>query len=76
MNHSFSMKMAHAMAERLANDAGNDDMSSRVKRAFQLSFERAPDGDELAAAIALVNEHGLRALCRALLNSSELIYVD
>ncbi len=48
----------------------------QVRRAFQLAFVREPATEEIAAAAALVESHGLRAFCRALLNSSELIYID
>jgi hypothetical protein len=47
-----------------------------VDRAFKLAFSRPPEDSELDAAAALVKQHGLRAFCRALLNASELIYVD
>ena len=47
-----------------------------VVRVFQLTFARHPTAQEVQAALTLANQHGLAALCRALLNSNELIYVD
>jgi hypothetical protein len=76
MNHSFTMKMAAALADRLKKEAGADHPSAHVAFAFQLTYGRPPDAEEQAAALELVEKHGLRAFCRALLNSSELIYVN
>jgi hypothetical protein len=76
MNHSFTTDMAASFAARLEREAGPDDMSRQIERAFAMAFGRAPDAAEQAAAEALVRQHGLKAFCRALLNSSELIYLD
>jgi Protein of unknown function (DUF1553)/Protein of unknown function (DUF1549) len=75
MNHRFTIDMAEALAERLANQTDNKDPAAQVRRAFDVAFLREPDDAELAAAAALVKEHGLPAFCRALLNANELIYV-
>jgi cytochrome c553 len=75
MNHSFTMDMAQAFAERLASEAGEGGPAAQVALAFELAFARHANSAEQAAATALVKEHGLRALCRAMLNSSELIYM-
>jgi hypothetical protein len=74
MNHHFTLAMAASMAERLPTEP--DDPAAQVNRAFNLAFGRSPTTSEHDASVALVGRHGLRALCRALLNSSELIYVD
>ncbi|HEX2476696.1 MAG TPA: DUF1549 and DUF1553 domain-containing protein [Lacipirellulaceae bacterium] len=76
MNHSFTMDMAEAFAERLSKEARGEDSAAQIKRAFEIAYGRKPEDAELAAATALVNAHGLRAFCRALLNSSELIYIE
>jgi len=76
MNHSFTLGMATSFAERLKKEAGVDNSSAQIERAFQLGFGRAPDADEGQAASKLLEQHGLRAFCRALLNSSELIYLN
>jgi hypothetical protein len=47
-----------------------------VDRAFALAFQRPPGESERQAAVALVNEQGLFALCRALLNANEFAYLD
>jgi hypothetical protein len=76
MNHGFTMAMAEALAKRLssATDASNYD--GQIKLGFKLVFGRDPTRAEQAAAAALVGKHGMRAFCRGLLNSSELIYVN
>jgi hypothetical protein len=76
MNHSFTMQMAAAFADRLTKEAGLDRLQGQIERAFQLALGRPPDGEEFAAARNLAEQHGLRAFCRALLNSSEMIYID
>ena len=47
-----------------------------VDRTFALAFQRAPTASERQAAVSLVNEQGLFALCRALLNANEFAYLD
>lgn len=75
MNHSFTLDMAKFLSERLEQEAG-DARADQVRLAFQLSYGREATEQETAAAGKLIESHGLRAFCRALLNSSELIYVD
>jgi len=73
LNHSFTLDMAGAFAARLAEE---DTVESQVVRAFQIAYQRAPDDAERKASAAAVRVSGLRAFCRALLNSSELVYLD
>ena len=74
MNHRFSLDMVSLLTERLQRDATNS--SQQVRRAFELAFSRSPRDEELNAATQLIAKHGLRAFCRALLNSNELIHVN
>jgi len=76
MNHSFTLTMAQALADRVAGEAGSSDAKAQVACAFELAFGRAPKSSEVDAATALIAQHGLRAFCRALFNSNELIYVN
>jgi hypothetical protein len=75
MNHSFTLAMATAFSERLSK-ARPGDMPAQVAHGFELAFGREPKPAEQAAATALVEAHGLRAFCRAMLNASELMYVN
>lgn len=71
---------AEAIAERIARES-NAENGGQVRRAFQLAFGRNPDPDELNEAQRFVStresgREALVALCRVLLNSNELLYVD
>jgi len=74
MNHDFTMDMAGFLAQRI----GGEDMRTRsaVREGFRLALLREPEPEELSAAEALAQEHGLDAFCRALLNLNEFVYVD
>jgi hypothetical protein len=75
LNGGFVLQQAGYFAERVAKDAGADP-AAQVRRAFALALQRAPSAKERAAARELVKEHGLAALCRALLNANEFVFVD
>jgi cytochrome c553 len=75
LNSSFVMQQAGFFAERVKRDAGND-VATQVKRAFAIAFQRMPSDKELSAATKLVQQHGLAALCRALLNANEFLFID
>ena len=66
--------MAAALAARLEKDA--DDSSARVRRAFALCYARDAAADEIASGVKLIESFGLRAFCRAMLNTNELITVN
>ena len=74
MNHKFSLDMANILAQRLQQDAG-DSLDLRIQRAYQLCFARLPDDEESSTCRQFIHTHGLTALCRVLLNTSELIYL-
>ncbi|MEX2288321.1 MAG: PSD1 and planctomycete cytochrome C domain-containing protein [Planctomycetaceae bacterium] len=73
-NSRFTDQQSKMFAERLAREAGTD-RNNQVSRAFLLAYGRKPDDREAAAAVALVDRHGLPALCRAVLNSSEFLFL-
>ena len=75
LNHTFTLDMADALADRLRDEAG-DSPDAQVALAFALAFGRAPDALEHSAAVALIASHGLDAFCRAILNANELISID
>ncbi len=74
LNHSFTFDMARFLAERLKCDVG-DDRNDQIHRVFQLCCCRHPTASEVRSCHKLIHEHGLTALCRVLLNTSEMIYV-
>jgi hypothetical protein len=75
LNGRFLIDQADYFAQRLHEEAG-DDPARQVGHAFRLAFGRKPSEKELIAAVALVREHGTAALCRALYNANEFLYVD
>jgi mono/diheme cytochrome c family protein len=75
LNSPFLVQMAEAFAGRVRREVG-DSSPSQVQRAFRLAFQRPPSPTEEQAALGLVREHGLAAICRALLNTNEFLFVD
>lgn len=73
LNHRFTLDMAEAFAERLATEA--DDPAQRVERAYAVVYDREPSADEQQRCVAFAQQHGWPALCRVLLNTTELITI-
>ena len=73
-NNVFAVDQSEAFARRIRGERA-DDETAQVGRVYSLALGRTPDPDELARARQLVREHGLPALCRAVLNLNEFIYV-
>lgn len=69
LNHRFTLDMAQALAERTAGD-------DSVAAAYRFVLQRQPTAKEHEAATMLIAAHGMSALCRALLNANELIYIE
>lgn len=74
LNSSFGTQQSTQFATRVQQTAGHDPMA-QVTLAWRLAFQRSPGTDELQEATELVKDHGLAALCRALLNSNEFLFV-
>jgi hypothetical protein len=74
LNSRFLVQQAGLFAERLKREAG-DDPAAQVRRGFRLAFGREPSAEESAAAVRLIRAHGAAALCRALLNANEFLWV-
>jgi hypothetical protein len=75
LNSPFMLQQAGFFADRLRKEAGAD-VRAQVRRGFRLAFQREPDAEESAAAVELVERHGLPAFCRDLFNVNEFLYVD
>lgn len=73
-NNEFILNQAKLLAARIEHES--DDLGVKLRRAFELCFQREPSVDELAGSKALVAEQGLFALCRMLMNANEFVYVD
>jgi len=72
LNHDFTMDMAEALGARVG--AGTPE--EQAAKAFAIVYQRQADAAELRQTADAIRSAGLRAVCRALLNSSELIYLD
>jgi hypothetical protein len=72
LNSPFAVQQAGLFAERIRRERAAD---LQIARAFELAFNREPTRQETAAASDLVEKHGLPALCRALLNANEFLYL-
>jgi mono/diheme cytochrome c family protein len=66
----FNSPFLIEQAEKLATKA------KTIPEAYQLAYQRPPTQDELTAAKTFVKQEGLPALCRALLNSNEFLFLE
>ncbi|MFU7557970.1 DUF1553 domain-containing protein [Roseiconus sp. JC912] len=73
LNHQFTLDMSVAMAKRLESES--DQIDKQVDSAYQIAFNRLPEGEEKDDCVDFVKRNGLSAFCRAMLNASELIYI-
>ena len=74
LNSHFIVQQADLFAGRLARESGPD-LAAQVRRAFSLAFLRGPTADEQAASVQFIEQHGLPAFCRAMLNANEFLFV-
>ncbi|NUM56340.1 MAG: DUF1553 domain-containing protein [Candidatus Hydrogenedentes bacterium] len=75
LNSPFMTQQAEAFAERVEKDKG-ETIDAQIARAYALALCREPTEDESARSRELVNAFGMTALCRALLNVSEFVYLN
>jgi len=73
-NSRFTLDQADAFASRVKTEAGNDP-DAQIRRAFRLALQRDPEPEELTEISAVVAEHGLAVLARALFNSNEFLFL-
>ena len=73
-NDEFIMDQAVRLAERLWRDAPATPQD-QVRRAFELTYSRQPDDEELKECLNHTEEYGLAALCRVLINSNEFLFI-
>ena len=74
LNSGFIVQQSALFASRLEREAGLN-AADRIQRAFVLAFLRTPTPDEQVLSIQLIEQHGLNAFCRAILNSNEFLFV-
>jgi hypothetical protein len=75
MNHSFSLRMSEALAQRIEQESQAMRTESIVM-AFRRVLCRDPRYDEQRELADFVAQHGLAAVCRVLLNANEFLHVE
>ena len=81
LNSDFVLQQAELFAKRLEKDAEGGPASSkgqsnaRAALAFELAFGRPATANEVTTASSFASQHGWPALCRALLNSNEFLFI-
>ena len=74
LNSRFLVQQSELFATRVRSEARGD-AASQAATAIQLAFGRTASPAEVASAEELLQAHGLAALCRALLNANEFLFV-
>jgi hypothetical protein len=74
LNSPFMLQQAELFARRIDGEA-KANAATKVRRAFRLAFGREPSEIECDAAVRLINDHGLAALCRSLFNANEFLFI-
>lgn len=75
LNSPFMYEQAKAFANRVTSEVG-ENVEQRIGRSFSLALGRLPDADEFDVATQYVNEQDIIHFCHALLNLSELAYIE
>ena len=75
LNNSFVLRMADRFAERVERETGKT-TAERVQHAYLLAYGRQPTTEELSRVAPFVDQHGLAALCRVLINANEFLYIE
>lgn len=73
-NGSMALRLAGTMAEKTKNETKL--IPEQIQKVYQKTLGRLPTEMEAELASELANQHGLRALCRVLLNSNEFLMVE
>jgi hypothetical protein len=74
-NGAFPLRMADALAQR-AKAAHPLDLNAQITLCYRHALQREPEPLERERAWKLADEHGLPALCRALLNTNEFLTME
>ncbi len=74
MNNSFIQRQAAVFAERIRKEAG-ESAAAQLDLAYRLAYGRTATKDERQHGMQVAKEHGMRAVCWAILNSSEFVYI-
>ena len=75
LNSRFMLGQADLFAERTQAVAG-DDPVRQIEFIFETAFSRAPSDAERQAALELADEYGIAAVCRAIFNANEFLFLN
>lgn len=77
LNDPWMHEQAEHLSRRVFHQVG-EDSNKQIEFLWQLVYQRTPTGQEMQSALNYLGSDQQRvvSLCRALLNSSEFIYVD
>jgi len=73
-NSRFTIDESAAFAKRIEKEAGGK-QEDQIRRVYQLAYNREPAPEEVADATSFVSGNGFTALCRAIYNSSEFLFI-
>jgi mono/diheme cytochrome c family protein len=74
-NSAFIIEQADLLARRAESEAGPERVA-QVERVFLLTVARTPSAKELGDCLTVANAHGLAAVCRALFNANEFLFLE
>ncbi|WP_417384710.1 PSD1 and planctomycete cytochrome C domain-containing protein [Gimesia sp.] len=74
LNDQFMISMSRFFAASL--ETHSDDLTTQINQAFQTALGRKPEPDELKLLKTIGEQHGLKNVCRLILNSNEFIFID
>ncbi|GAB5444430.1 MAG: PSD1 and planctomycete cytochrome C domain-containing protein [Fuerstiella sp.] len=74
LNHDFTLDMAESLAERVQKAAG-DHVTQQIHTIYRLCYGRTPTPQEETDCQTFLQDQDLPALCRVILNTSELLFV-
>ncbi len=73
LNSHFIMQQAELFAKRLEKE--NETVAQQITEAWQLCFQRPPNGEELADSESFIQQEGIQQFTRALLNANEFVFI-
>jgi len=73
-NSRFILRQSELFAARLAREAGPQPQA-QIQRAWLLAFHRPASPAEESDAVTFAQSSGMPALCRAVLNSNEFLFI-
>ncbi len=73
LNSPFMIQQADLFAKRLEKDS--ETRPQQITQAWELCFQRAPTGDELADSEEFIRQEGIQQFARAVLNTNEFVFV-